>query len=56
MFTRALESLKIGILMASFYLKQKMYELKIYRGVITMKNDAKLEEELNCRFKIDTKI
>ena len=33
-----------------------MYELKIYRGVITMKNDAKLEEELNCRFKIDTKI
>ena len=26
------ESLKIGILMGSFYPKQKMYELKIYRG------------------------
>ena len=28
------ESLKIGILMGSFYQKQKMYELKIYRGSI----------------------
>ena len=27
------ESLKIGTLMGSFYTKQKMYELKIYRGV-----------------------
>ena len=31
-FTRALESLKIGALKGSFYPKQKMYELKIYRG------------------------
>ena len=32
-----------------------MYELKIYREVFVMKtkNDAKLEEELTCRFKID---
>ena len=33
-----------------------MYELKIYRGVIsvmTMMNDAKFEEELTCRSKID---
>ena len=32
-----------------------MYELKIYREVfvIKTKNDAKLEEELTCRFKID---
>ena len=32
-----------------------MYGLKIYRGTIamTMKNDAKFEEELTCRFKID---
>ena len=32
-----------------------MYQLKIYRGVIchAMKNDAKLEEELTCGFKID---
>ena len=28
------ESLKIGTLMGSFYPKQKMYELKIYRGVL----------------------
>ena len=31
-FTRALESLKIGTLMGSFYPKWKMYELQIYRG------------------------
>ena len=32
-----------------------MYKLKIYRGVsvMAMKNDAKFEEELTCRFKID---
>ena len=28
------ESLKIGTLMGSFYPKQKMYDLKIYRGVL----------------------
>ena len=28
------ESLKIGTFNGSFYLKQKMYELKIYRGVM----------------------
>ena len=33
-FTKAVESLKIGTLMVSFCLKLKMYELKIYRGVI----------------------
>ena len=49
------ESLKIGTLMGSFYLKQKMYELKIYRGVLCheMKNDTKREEELTCQFKIN---
>ena len=48
-------SLKIGTLMGSFYSKLKMHELKIYRGfcVITMKNDAKIEKELTCQFKID---
>ena len=32
-----------------------MYELKIYRKlfVMIMKNHAKLEEELTCRFKTD---
>ena len=39
--------------MGSFNPKQKNYELKIYKGVMTMKNDAKFEEELTCRFKID---
>ena len=31
-FTRALESVKIGTLMGSFCPKQKRYDLKIYRG------------------------
>ena len=38
-FTRALESLQIGTLMASFCLKLKMYELKIYRGVLCYDNE-----------------
>ena len=33
------ESLKIGTLMGSFYSKQKMYELKIYRGVLCYDNE-----------------
>ena len=33
------ESLRIGTLMGSFYPKQKMYELKIYRGVICYDNE-----------------
>ena len=33
-FTRALESLNIGTFMASFYRNLKMYELKIYRGIM----------------------
>ena len=42
-FTRALESLWIGKVhwtrMASFCLKLKIYELKIYRGVMDHKNE-----------------
>ena len=40
------------------YPKQKIDELKVYRElcVISMKNDAKFEEELTCCFKIDTTI
>ena len=38
-FTRALESLQIGTLMASFCLKLKMYELNIYRGVMCHDNE-----------------
>ena len=33
------ESLKIGTLMGSFYPKQKMYELKIYREVLCHDNE-----------------
>ena len=41
--------------MGSFFSKQKIYELKIYIGVISNDtvNDEKSEEELSCRFKID---
>ena len=37
--------------------KKKMYELKLTGElfVMTMKNDAKLDEELTCRFKIDVR-
>ena len=38
-FTRALESLQIETLMASFCLKLEMYELKIYRGVMCHDNE-----------------
>ena len=38
-FTRALESLKIGILMGSFNSKLTKYELKIHRGVICHDNE-----------------
>ena len=37
--TRALQSLKIGSLMRSFYPKYKMHELKNYRGVICHNNE-----------------
>ena len=33
-FHQSIESLKIGTLMGSFCPKQKMYDLKIYRGVM----------------------
>ena len=32
-------SLNIGTLMGSFYSKQKMYELKTYRGVLSHDNE-----------------
>ena len=54
-FTRALESLQTETLIAYFCQKWKCMSLK-FTGelcVMTMKNDAKFEEELTCRFKID---
>ena len=53
-FTRALESLKIGTLMAPFIQSRKCISLKFTEEfcVVTM-NDAKFEEELTCRFKTD---
>ena len=38
-FTRALESPKIGVLMGSFHPKYKKYEIKIYRGVMCHGNE-----------------
>ena len=38
-FTRALESLKIETLMTSFCLKLKIYEVKIYSGVMCYDNE-----------------
>ena len=38
-FTRALKNLKIGAFMGSFCTKYKMYELKIYRGVMFHDNE-----------------
>ena len=35
----AFESLKIGTLMGSFYPKQKIYELKIYWGILCHDNE-----------------
>ena len=39
-FNRALDSLKTETLMGFFYPKQKIYELKIYRGVICHNNEV----------------
>ena len=51
---RPLKSQKCDFV-TSFCPRLKMCELKIYREVcvMTMKNDAKIEEELTCQFKID---
>ena len=38
-FTTALQSVKIGILMGSFCSKQKIYEPKIYRGIMYHENE-----------------
>ena len=45
-FTRALESVKIGTLMGSLKFTEELC-------VMTMKNNAKFEEELTCHFKTD---
>ena len=55
MFTIALESLKIGTLMDPLIQSRKCIGLKLTEEllrIMTMKNDAKSEEELTC-FKID---
>ena len=54
-FTRALESFKIGTLMGSFVQSRKCMRLKFTEElcVMTMKNDAKFEEELTRQFKIN---
>ena len=55
-FTRALESLKFGFWWDPVIQSKKYMSLKFtdVLCVVTMKNDAKFEEELTCRrFKID---
>ena len=54
-FTRALESVKIGTLMGSFAQSKKCMTLNFTEElcVIIMKNYTKIEEELICHFKID---
>ena len=47
------EHLKMSKLMGSFCPKYKRYDLKIYRGGMEMKNNAKFKEELTCHFKTD---
>ena len=47
------ESLKIGTFVGSFYPKQKMYEFKFFRGVMTINNNPKFEENLTYQFKTD---
>ena len=37
-FHQRLESIKIGTLIGSFYPKQKIYELKVYRGIMCHDN------------------
>ena len=54
-FTTTLESLKIGTLWDHLIKSRKSMSLKFTEEVcvMTMKNDAKFEEKLTCRFKID---
>ena len=55
-FTKALESFKIRVLMESFMQNRKSMGLKFTEElcVMTMKNDAKYEEELTFRLKFVT--
>ena len=54
-FTKALESFKIGTLMDPFVQSRKCMSLKFTEElcVMTMKNNAKFKEELTCHFKTD---
>ena len=49
------DSLKIWTFIGSFYRKQKIYDLKIYKKLcaLAMKNDAKFEQEMTGQFEID---
>ena len=55
-FTRArLKVHKLRLLLGPFIQSRKFTSLKFTRelSVMTMKNDAKFEEDLTCQFKID---
>ena len=55
--SRELKSLKIGTFMGSFYLKWKVYEIKIYRGVMCYDNVewCKIWKGIDLSVKIDMK-
>ena len=57
MFTRKLESLKIGIWWDPFIRSRKYMSFKFteYIGVMSMKNDVNFKEELTCCFKTDVR-
>ena len=53
-FTRALETVQIGTLIGCFCPKQRMYELKIYRGVVCHENEEyKIWRGTDLSFNID---
>ena len=56
-FTRALESVKIGTLMDPFVQSRKGVTLNFTEELCVMKmnNDTKTEQVMTCRFKIDMK-
>ena len=52
MFTRALESLNIWTLMGPIHWKERMYELKIYRGAICHDNEKRYKNWRGIHFSV----
>ena len=54
-FQKSTQVLKLGLLLGPFIQSKKCMSLKftVELCVMTIKNDAKFEEELTCQFKVD---